>query len=123
MQNSACHDIATLCRDKDDKKKELILSERFFHSIIHLIFKYLGIFIDSEVSTSMGRADSVVQTATHIYVFEFKYNRSGKAAMTQLLKNNYADKYRASGKKLIGLGVNFSHLTRQINGWVVKELN
>lgn len=109
--------------DKDDKKKELILSERFFHSIIHLIFKYLGIFIDSEVSTSMGRADSVVQTATHIYVFEFKYNRSGKAAMTQLLKNNYADKYRASGKKLMGLGVNFSHLTRQINGWQIKELN
>jgi Predicted AAA-ATPase/PD-(D/E)XK nuclease superfamily len=109
--------------NQNDKKRELALSERFFHSIIHLIFKYLGVFIDSEVSTSMGRADSVVQTATHIYIFEFKYNKSGKAAMTQLEKNNYADKYRSSGKKLIGIGVNFSHLTRQINGWVVKELN
>jgi Predicted AAA-ATPase/PD-(D/E)XK nuclease superfamily len=106
-----------------DKKRELALSERFFHSIIHLIFKYLGVFIDSEVSTSMGRADSVVQTATHIYIFEFKYNRSGKAAMTQLEKNNYADKCRLSNKKIIGIGVNFSHLSRQINGWTVKELN
>jgi Predicted AAA-ATPase/PD-(D/E)XK nuclease superfamily len=109
--------------NKNDKKRELALSERFFHSIIHLVFKYLGVFIDSEVSTSIGRADSVVQTATHIYIFEFKYNKSGKAAMTQLENNNYADKYRTSGKKLIGIGVNFSHITRQINGWVQKELN
>ncbi len=106
-----------------DKKRELALSERFFHSIIHLVFKYLGVFIDSEVSTSLGRADSVVQTATHIYIFEFKYNRSGKAAMMQLEKNNYADKYRLSGKKIIGIGVSFSHISRQINGWTLKELN
>ena len=109
--------------EKEDKRRELILSERFFHSVIHLIFKYLGIFINSEVSTSMGRADSVVETETHVYVFEFKYNRSGKAAMTQLIKNNYADKYRLSGKKRIGIGVNFSHLTRQINGWQIKDLD
>jgi hypothetical protein len=106
-----------------DKKRELALSERFFHSIIHLVFKYLGVFIESEVSTSMGRADSVIQTPTHVYIFEFKYNKSGKAAITQLEKNNYADKYRISNKKIVGIGVNFSHLTRQINGWVLKELN
>ena len=109
--------------NQNDKKRELALSERFFHSIIHLVFKYLGVFIDSEVSTSMGRADSIVQTATHIYVFEFKYNKSGKAAMVQLEKNNYADKYRLFNKKIIGIGVNFSHVTRQINGWIMKELN
>ena len=109
-------------KDKDDAQRELALSERFFHSIIHLVFKYLNIFIESEVSTSIGRADSVVQTATHIYIFEFKYNKSGSAAMAQLIKNNYADKYRASGKKIVGIGVNFKHATRQINGWIVKDL-
>jgi GNAT superfamily N-acetyltransferase len=109
--------------NQNDKKRELALSERFFHSIIHLVFKYLGVFIDSEVSTSLGRADSVVQTATHIYIFEFKYNKSRKAAMTQLEDNNYADKYHTSGKKIIGIGVNFSHAKRQINGWEIKEFN
>jgi PD-(D/E)XK nuclease superfamily len=104
------------------KRKEIELSERFFHGVIHLVFKYLGMFIDSEVSTSYGRADSVVQTNSHIYVFEFKYNRSGKAAFDQITKNNYADKYRATGKTIIGIGVNFSHITRKINGWVLKEL-
>jgi hypothetical protein len=105
-----------------NKRKELELSERFFHAVIHLLFKYLGIFIDSEVFTSFGRADSVVKTDTHIYVFEFKYNRSGKAAFDQITKNQYGDKYRATGKTIIGIGVNFSHITRKINGWVVKEL-
>ena len=109
--------------DKNDKRRELELSERFFHSIIHLVFKYLGVFIDSEVSTSLGRADSIVQTPTHIYLFEFKYNRSANAALTQLLAKNYADKYRATGKKLTGIAVNFSHKTRRINGWKIKELD
>jgi Predicted AAA-ATPase/PD-(D/E)XK nuclease superfamily len=105
-----------------DKRKEIQLSERFFHGTIHLVFKYLGIFIDSEVYSSLGRADSVVTTDTHIYVFEFKYNRSGKAAFDQITKKNYGDKYRLTGKTIVGIGVNFSHVTRKINGWVVKNL-
>lgn len=108
-------------REKD-KRREIELSERFFHGVIHLVFKYLGMFIDSEVSTAFGRADSVVKTNTHIYVFEFKYNRSGKAAFDQITNKNYADKYRATGKTIVGIGVNFSHITRKINGWVLKEL-
>ena len=109
-------------RDDHNKLKEMALAERFFHGTIHLIFKYLGLYIESEVATSQGRLDSVVSTPTHIYLFEFKYNRSGSAAMKQLKKNNYADKYRALNKKIIGIGVNFSHHTRKINGWVVEEL-
>ena len=105
-----------------DKRKEIELSERFFHGVIHLVFKYLGIFIDSEVYSSLGRADSVVTTDTHIYVFEFKYNRSGKAAFEQITKKQYGEKYRMTGKTIVGIGVNFSHITRKINGWVVKNL-
>jgi hypothetical protein len=108
--------------NKNDTKNELALSERFFHSIIHLLFKYLGVFIESEVHTSTGRADSVVQTDTHIYLFEFKYNRSAKAALTQLKTKNYGDKYKALGKTLIGIGVNFSHKNRVINGWLEEEV-
>jgi Predicted AAA-ATPase/PD-(D/E)XK nuclease superfamily len=110
-------------RDDQNKLKEMALAERFFHGTIHLIFKYLGLYIESEVATSQGRLDSVVITPTHIYIFEFKYNRSGTAAMNQLKKNNYADKYRSFNKKIVGIGVNFSHYTRKINGWIVKELS
>jgi Predicted AAA-ATPase/PD-(D/E)XK nuclease superfamily len=108
--------------DKNDPQKALQLSERFFHSIVHLLFKYLGAFIQSEVATSWGRADSVVTTDTHIYIFEFKFNRTGQYALNQIIKNNYAEKHRASGKILVGIGVNFSHKTRNINGWKAKIL-
>ena len=97
-------------------------SERFYHSVIHLMFKYLGVHVQSEVHTSHGRADSVVQTATHVYVFEFKYNKSGKTAFDQIIKKGYADTYRASGKNIIGIGVNFSEKKKAITGWVVKDL-
>lgn len=97
-------------------------SERFYHSLIHLTFKFLGIFIDSEVATARGYADSVVQTPTHVYIFEFKHQETAEAAMTQLLDKNYAQKYVASGKIIVGVGVNFDKKKRIIEGWQVQIL-
>ena len=97
-------------------------SERFYHSLIHLTFKFLGIYINSEVATAKGYADSVVQTPTHVYIFEFKHQETAEAAMTQLLTKNYAQKYVASGKTIVGIGVNFDKKQRLIEGWEVKVL-
>ena len=97
-------------------------SERFYHSFIHLTFKFLGIYIKSEVATAKGYADSVVQTPTHIYIFEFKHQETAEAAMTQLLDKNYAQKYVALNKTIVGIGVNFDKTKRIIEGWVVKVL-
>jgi hypothetical protein len=55
--------------------------------------------IESEVHTKRGRADSVVQTETHVYIFEFKFNKSSAVAMEQLKKRDYASKYRHLNKK------------------------
>ena len=97
-------------------------SERFYHSFIHLTFKFLGIYINSEVATAKGYADSVVQTPTHVYIFEFKHQETAEAAMTQLLDKNYAQKYFALGKMIVGIGVNFDKTKRIIEGWEVKVL-
>ena len=97
-------------------------SERFYHSLIHLTFKFLGIFIDSKVATAKGYADSVVQTPTHVYIFEFKHQESAEAAMTQLVEKNYAQKYVALGKTIVGIGVNFDKKKRIIEGWQVQTL-
>ena len=97
-------------------------SERFYHSFIHLTFKFLGIYIKSEVATAKGYANSVVQTPTHVYIFEFKHQETAEAAMTQLLDKNYAQKYVALNKTIIGIGVNFDKTKRIIEGWEVKVL-
>jgi hypothetical protein len=49
-------------KDLDRYIDAALLAENFFHGLIHLMFKYLGAFIESEVHTSKGRADSIVQT-------------------------------------------------------------
>jgi hypothetical protein len=97
-------------------------SERFYHSFIHLTFKYLGIYVKSEVATAKGYADSIVETATHVYIFEFKHQESAQAALDQLLKKEYAKKYWASGKTIVGIGVNFDKKQRIIEGWEVQIL-
>ena len=109
--------LAGLPSEAYDKK-----SEGLFHGLIHFIFQLLGMYIKSEVHSSRGRADSVVETATHVFIFEFKFNRSADEALTQIKDNKYADKYRADNKTIIGIGVNFVSKDKEINGWETEIL-
>ena len=97
-------------------------SEGLFHGLIHFIFQLLGMYIKSEVHSSRGRADSVVETASHVFIFEFKFNRSAEQALQQIKDNKYADKYRADNKTIIGIGVNFVSKDKEINGWETETL-
>ena len=75
-------------------------------------------FTQSEVHSSRGRADAVVQTSTDIYIFEFKFNKTAKEGLTQIYDRKYADKYRATNKTITGIGANFDAEQRLIDDWV-----
>jgi hypothetical protein len=96
--------------------------EKFFHAAIHLLFSYLGIRIQSEVCISDGRIDSLVETDTRVYILEYKLDESAKAALEQIKHKKYYQAYWEKGKKVIGVGVNFSSETRNIEEWVAEEL-
>ena len=96
--------------------------EGLYHGLIHLIFSYLGMFMNSEVHSSQGRADAVVQTLTDIFIFEFKFNKTAQEAFDQIITNKYAHKYQTSGKTIIGIGVNFNADAREIDEWIDKVL-
>jgi Predicted AAA-ATPase/PD-(D/E)XK nuclease superfamily len=97
-------------------------NEALYHGLVHILFQYMGLNIESEVHTKFGRLDAVVQTATHVFIFEFKFNKTSEAAMEQLKKRDYAAKFRASGKKIVGIGLNFTEKNRAIDEWVVENL-
>jgi Predicted AAA-ATPase/PD-(D/E)XK nuclease superfamily len=97
-------------------------SEGFYHGLLHLIFSYLGMFIESEPHLSNGRADVVVQTPQYIYIFEFKFNKNAEDALAQIKTKDYADKYRATGKPIMGIGVNFNKTKKKIVGWLAEPL-
>jgi Predicted AAA-ATPase/PD-(D/E)XK nuclease superfamily len=97
-------------------------TEGLYHGLIHLIFKYLGMFVNSEVHSSQGHADAVVQTLTDVYIFEFKFNKTAQEGMDQIKKQDYAGTYRASNKMITGIGVNFNSDKKNIDTWIEEVL-
>ncbi len=98
-------------------------TEGLYYGLVHLIFSYLGVFVQSEVHSSRGRADAVVQTLTDVFIFEFKFNKTAEEALLQIKTKKYADKYRASGKSITAIGVNFNAAERQVDGWLEEFIN
>jgi hypothetical protein len=99
-------------------------TEGLYHGLIHLIFKYLGLYVNSEVHSYKGHADSVVQTLTDVYIFEFKFNKTAQEGLDQIKKQDYAAPYRASDKLITGIGVNFNSDKdkKGIDGWLEEVL-
>ena len=95
--------------------------EHFYHALVHLHFRYLGMFIQSEVHTSDGRMDAAVHTPTHIYILEFKIDQSAKAALQQIRLKGYADKFRMENKKIVAIGINFDSKKRTVDDWSAEN--
>ena len=96
--------------------------EKYYHSLIHLLFTYLGIFVKSEVNTNKGRMDALVETDTHIYVLEFKLDKSAEEAIEQIKKRGYAEQFAQTNKELIAVGVNFSSTSKNVEAWESQKI-
>ncbi|MCB0557835.1 MAG: ATP-binding protein [Lewinellaceae bacterium] len=96
--------------------------EHFYHAVTHLLFSLLGTYIQSQVNTSRGRCDAVVQTEGLIYAFEFKLDKSADEALQQIREKGYLEPYADSPKEKIAVGVNFSSEERKITDWKVEAL-
>jgi hypothetical protein len=96
--------------------------EAYFHSVIYLAFKLLGIYIQAEVNSSNGRLDAVVHTPERIFIFEFKLHESAAQALQQIKTRDYAAAFRHWNKPIIGIGVQFSEVEKWLQDWVSEEL-
>ncbi|HEV2601332.1 MAG TPA: AAA family ATPase [Candidatus Babeliales bacterium] len=83
--------------------------ESYYHSLIHFMFDLIGMRPRSEVASSHGKADLVLETADAIFVFEFKYDSSAQQALNQIIKKKYHEKYMHKNKEivLVGITINF----------------
>lgn len=91
--------------------------EAFFHAILHLSFSGIGMIVQSEVSTSKGRVDSVVHTKNHIYVMEFKLDASADSVLAQIRDKRYGSPFLNQEKEVIALGINFSSANKSVEEW------
>ena len=95
-------------------------TERHYQAIFYVVFTLLGQFIQSEVHSSHGRADAIVKTSTHIYIFEFKLNGSAEAALEQINEKEYLTPYLLDGRQLVKIGADFNKETRNIGKYLVE---
>ncbi len=98
-------------------------NEHFYHAIIHLTFRLLGIYVESQVQTSDGRIDALVQVDNYVYAFEFKLDGSASEALQQVKTKGYLQPYQNQGKNCIGIGINFSKELKKVEEVLWEEIN
>ena len=97
-------------------------TELHYHALVHLTFSLLGNYLKSEVNSALGRCDAVVQTATHIYAFEFKLEQSAAIAIQQIIDKNYLGPYQLDTRQKVAVGINFSREKRGVDEFDWREL-
>jgi ATP-dependent exoDNAse (exonuclease V) beta subunit len=102
-------------------KEGKAVGESFYHGVIFLIFKILGVTMQAEVSAQQGRIDAVVETDTHIYIFEFKKNRKASIALEQIYDREYMEHFALSKKEIFLIGVAFNLQKRGVSDWVMEK--
>ena len=105
------------------RKNPIARCEGCCASVFYSHFAALGLDVTVEDSSSHGRVDMAVRFNGQVYLFEFKVvDLEPKGAATaQLGARGYADKYRALGRPINLIGVEFSRETRNIVGFEVER--
>jgi hypothetical protein len=92
-------------------------TEAHYHILFYFFFKMLHRGVTAEVRSAQGASDVVVFTDRYIYVIEIKIDSTPEAALQQIQERGYAEPYKADGKEIIAIGVNFSSKSRTIEAW------
>ena len=93
-------------------------AKRYFQ----LFMRMLGAKVQAEQTSVRGYADAIVETKKGVYVFEFKFNKSAKAAIRQIREKGYADAYKADKRPVTLIGINFSARKRNIDEPLIEQL-
>ena len=94
-----------------------IPNEKYYQTIFFIVFELLGIVIEAESHTNVGRIDAYVRTAKTVFIFEFKLDRSADEAVGQILDRRYYEKFQSCGLPIRLIGVNFDSSKGRIDGW------
>ena len=97
-------------------------NEHFYHATIHISFSLLGVFIQSQIQTSDGRMDALVQTKDYVYCFEFKLDESAEVALQQIADKGYLVPFSHDPRKKISVGINFSKELKKVGEMKWEEV-
>ena len=96
-------------------------TERHYQAVFYLVFRLLGQYIEVEERSARGRADAVVKTREHVYVFEFKLDGSADDALKQIDEKGYLLPYSVDSRRLWKIGVSFDSRERNLGEWKIVK--
>ncbi len=89
---------------------DLARYEAWYASLLHMVFRAIGVDVHAEAATSHGRADMVVSLGAQVFILEFKMADSPAAAETalaaahaQMRDRGHADTYRGQTVHLLAI--------------------
>ncbi|MEM7536460.1 MAG: PD-(D/E)XK nuclease domain-containing protein [Chloroflexota bacterium] len=96
--------------------------EKYYQTIFYLIFKFMRLHIKAEATTNKGRIDAIITLDDHIYLFEFKFNKTAQEALDQIHERQYYEKYLSQPKPITLVGANFSTAAKGLDEWKSEHL-
>ena len=96
--------------------------EETYQAVFCAILYFIGVGVTPEVRTNEGRIDAIMETPEHVYVMEFKRDKTAAEAMAQIKGMKYYEKFVGTGKKITLVGVNFDSEKRTIGEYLAETL-
>ena len=93
--------------------------EWYYQNLLYAILATSGLNVMSEIRTSVGRIDFVIDSPKSFFLFEFKLNKSAEEAFNQIDDKFYEKRFSFEGKHVWKIGANFSSAVRNLDGWKI----
>ena len=95
--------------------------EAAFQNTFATLFRLMGQQVTTELHTSNGRIDVVLESGSFVYIIELKRDKSPDAALEQIEQMGYDKPFLARGKKVFKIGANFTTKNRRLESWKMSE--
>ncbi len=95
-------------------------NENNFHNAFYILMTLIGIDSKTEVHTSDGRIDLLIETPKYVYIIELKFDSTAEEALNQINEKEYGRKFATDSRKLFKIGVSFSSEKRRIESWIIE---
>lgn len=98
--------------EKDNK------NEHYYHALLYTLLMAFGADVRAEETSAKGCSDITLLMPKGIYIMEVKYNETIEAAIDQINRKGYADKYALDDRPVTKVGIVFSSKERNITDWI-----
>jgi hypothetical protein len=92
-------------------------NEHYYHALLYTLLVAFGADVRAEESSAKGCSDITLLMPKGIYVMELKYDDTADAAIGQIDRKGYAEKYTLDGRPVTKVGIAFSSAERNIIDW------